>query len=229
MLAGKAKSKHSRNKDGGKHWYADRFQTILVQRNLLAVITFVSLLATVITSFSVMQLTPLKSVQPFLIKVDEQSGATTVVDPMKDNELSANQAIKRYFIMKYIRSRETYNVATYRNDYNIVRLLSERKLFETYKQLVSPNNEISPVNEYGRHSRRQVTLRSLTFIDDNNAQVRITISYDGKMAMQKRKENLIVWLTFDLVDMNLTAKERYVNPLGFQVTNYKVDEELSVQ
>lgn len=211
-----------------KNWYADRYQTILVQRNILAAITFVALLATLISSYSVAQLTPLKSVQPFVIQVDEKSGVTQVLDNSKDKKLMTNEAVKQYFIVKYIQARESYNDLIYKDNFNTTRVLSDSMIFAAYQKILSPDNAQSPVVKYARHSQRVVEFLSLTFVNDNAAQVRIRTHAEGRLAAEGVEKPVIyvIWITFEFANMDLTLKERYINPLGFRVTSYTIEEEL---
>src|SRR4051812_6802310 len=93
-----------------KNWYKDRYQSVLVQRKLLAVITVFSLLCTLGAVLDIARLTPQKSIEPFVIQVDQKSGITQTVDPLTVKELTANEAVNNFFIVTYIRSRESYNI-----------------------------------------------------------------------------------------------------------------------
>jgi len=39
-------------------------------------------------------------------------------------------------------------------------------------------------------------------------------------------QHKIVLIAFEYVKMSLTIEERYLNPLGFRVTDYRVDEDV---
>ena len=78
-----------------KNWYKDKYQFVLVQRNILAVISVVALFCSAIAVFAVMRLTPQKSVEPFVIQIDEKSGIVERVDPVTRTELTANEAIEQ--------------------------------------------------------------------------------------------------------------------------------------
>src|SRR5579872_6757164 len=103
-------SKQPQDKAGDKNWYKDRYQYVLVQRKLLTVITMLSLICTLALVLVMSQLTPLKTVEPFVIEVDQKSGITQTVDPQTVSELTANEAVNNFFVVQYIRSRESYSV-----------------------------------------------------------------------------------------------------------------------
>jgi type IV secretory pathway component VirB8 len=41
-----------------------------------------------------------------------------------------------------------------------------------------------------------------------------------------RDYHLIILMRYTFTDVNLTLAERYINPIGFRVTNYKIDQEI---
>src|SRR4051812_3531186 len=102
-------SKQPKEPVSDKNWYKDRYQYVLVQRKILTAITLLSLVCTLATVIVISQLTPLKSVEPFVIQIDQKSGITQTVDPLTATELTTNEAVNNFFLVQYIRSRESYN------------------------------------------------------------------------------------------------------------------------
>jgi type IV secretion system protein VirB8 len=209
-----------------KNWYKDRYQSVLVQRKLLTLITLVSLAVTLASVLVIAQLTPLKSVEPFVIQVDQKSGITQTVDPLTVKELTANEAINNFYIVQYIRAREAYNTIDLARNYNTVRVLSDGG--EVYRQFVmqaDPNNPQSSAARMGSTGTRVLKFKSISYLNPQLAQARVLIEErrgDGSVAQFHQ----IILLGFRYVKMSLTNEERYINPLGFQVTVYRVDEDV---
>jgi len=205
-----------------RNWYSDRYESIMVQRNLLLVLTCVMLVTILIGVFMVGQVTLSKSVEPFVIEVEQRSGITNVVNPLSRQDLLTNEALDTYFVMKYLRARETYSVTDYEYNYStIVRLLSTREVYQQFKKMLvdDPHN---PVVVYGNQVQTTLKVRSIQFLEGGKtAQVRFTV-VESKGA----KYDKIATLSFDFVQMEMAAEERFVNPLGFQVTGYRVDDEI---
>lgn len=209
-----------------KNWYKDRYQQVLVQRKLLTLITLMSLVCTLVTVLVIAQLTPLKSVEPFVIQVDQKSGITQTVDPLTVKELTANEAVNNYFIVQYIRSRETYNINDLRRNYNIVRIMSENtRVYGAFLSQADPNNPRSNAARLGTTGTRTVKFKSITYINPKLAQARILVeeASGGSNVMQSHK---IVLVAFEYIKLSLTNEERYINPLGFRITDYRVDEDV---
>lgn len=211
-----------------KNWYADRYQRVLVQRNLLALATLIALLVVLFSTFTISGLTPLKSVQPFLIQVDERSGMTQVVNPLTSNEIMASESLKQYFVVQYVRARESFDASLYQYNFEIVRLMSKPDIFKAYAKVFDPTNEESPIFKFGREYRRMVEFKTVTFLNESLAQARIVVTEEvpRKPAIVK---TYVVSVNFEFVTLELPLKDRYINPLGFQVVNYRIDEEFTAQ
>ncbi len=209
-----------------KNWYKDRYQYVLVQRKLLTVITLLSLFCTLAMVFVIARLTPLKSVEPFVIQVDQKSGITQTVDPLTVKELTANEAVNNFFIVQYIRSRESYSITDYARNYNIVRIMSEpTNVYSEFMHEQDPNNPKSNAARLGGSGVRTVKFKSISYLNPQLAQVRLLIEEkvgEGGYTQQHK----IALIAFEYIKMNLSNEERYINPLGFRVTDYRVDEDV---
>jgi len=209
-----------------RNWYKDRYQYVLVQRKLLTAITLLSLGCTLVTVACIAYLTPLKTVEPFVIQVDQKSGITQTVDPLMAKELTTNEAVNNFFIVQYIRSRESYSVIDYARNYNIVRIMSEpNKVYPAFIAEQEPNNPQSNAARLGSTGVRSVKFKSITYLNPQQAQARVIIEEkNGDVAAPPQHK--IVLVSFEYIKMNLSNEDRYVDPLGFRVKGYRVDEEV---
>lgn len=208
----------------GKNWYRDRYQRVLVQRKLLTVITLASLMCTMVMAIVIAQLTPLKTVEPFVIQVDQKSGITQTVDPLTVKELTANESVNNFFIVGYIRARETYDIHDLPHNYNVVRIMSERdRVYPDFVTQADPNNPRSNAARLGSSGLRTVKFKSITYLNPHLVQARVLI--EEKSGTAYNQYNKIILVGFEYIKLTLAEEERYINPLGFRVTEYRVDEE----
>ncbi|MFN7095745.1 MAG: VirB8/TrbF family protein, partial [Burkholderiales bacterium] len=56
------------------NWYADRYEHMLVQRNLLLLFVFLSFVIILVSVLVIRQVSLSKSVDPFVIEIEERSG-----------------------------------------------------------------------------------------------------------------------------------------------------------
>jgi type IV secretion system protein VirB8 len=209
-----------------KNWYKDRYQYVLVQRKLLAAFTILSLVCTLATVLVIANLTPLKTVEPFVIQVDQKTGITQTVDPLSVKELTANEAVNNFFIVQYVRARENYDSHNVAKNYDMVRIMSERgKVYPDFVQQADPNYPLSNAARMGATGVRTVKFKSITYLNPQLVQVRVLIEEKSETVgfMQLHK---IILLAFEYIKISLTTEERYVNPLGFRVVDYRIDEDI---
>lgn len=224
--------------DGSKHWYQDKYQHVLTQRNMLALIAVVALLAAMMATFAVMRLAPLKSVDPYLIQIDEKSGITQKVQPISRADYAADQAVDKYFTSLYLRMRESYNINVLRYNYNVVRLMSTADVFRKFRYLVDPANDDSFAKRLGATGLRDVKIRSIVYITNpadkkhkNEAtnskimQARITTTESTPNAPDK-ETYWVATVTFEYANLNLSQEEQLLNPLGYTVTSYQIQPEV---
>lgn len=223
-MLGKKKNTPDNDKPEVKNWYTDRYQVVVVWRNILAVITLISLGVSLVAVLAVRGLAPLKTVEPFVIQVDDKTGITQVVNPLSDQELMANEAVKNFFVIQYVRSRETYDVGNLEYDYNVVRVMSDPDfVYPQFLQERSQDNADSPTNRLQSYGTRRVKFKSISYINPNVAQVRLQIT--ERLGSNTTVMNKIALVTFEYTNLELTPEERNINPLGFIVTNYRLDED----
>lgn len=208
-----------------RNWYKDRYQAIMLQRRLFMIITIISMISTLMAMIVIAQITPLKGVEPFLIQVDSKSGITQMVNPLTVKEITGLESINSFFIVQYIRAREGYNVRDIANNYATVRVMSDfEKVYPAFKREANPGNPQSVAARMGGAGSRSVKFKSISYIKPNQAQVRLlieeTAANGGTLQYHK-----IASVVFEYVKLDLTNEERYINPLGFRVTEYRVDED----
>ncbi len=226
--------------DSSKHWYQDKYQHVLTQRNMLALIAVVALVAAMVSVLAVMRLAPLKSVDPYLIQIDEKTGITQRVIPVSREQYAADQSVDKYFTAVYLRMRESYNINVLRYNYNVVRLMSTYEVFRKFRDIVDPANDSSLAKHLGASGTRDVKIRSLVYITNPaDKKHKVSDAASTQKIMQARitttesapnspdKDSLwVATITFQYADLSLNQDEQLLNPLGYTVTSYQIQPEI---
>lgn len=231
-------NKKDEPKSEKKNWYNDRYQFVVVQRNILSLITLLALICSIAATFSISQLVPLKSVEPFVIQVDQKTGMTQVVDPLKARELTANESINQYFMVEYIRARETYLGSPDRNyyNYNLVRVLSDPSIFSKYQRDIVLSNPDSPGARLSGGTR-EIHVSSIKFLDrktlPSNEEsrrylIRALVTEKPSNGAPRNMQKLIL-MEFKYTELELSTEDRYLNPIGFRVLSYRIDDDTITQ
>lgn len=200
-----------------KSWYSNRYQIVVVQRNILLLFTAVSVVSVAIAVIFVKNIVSSKSLEPYVIEVEDKSGIPTVVSQKTVQEFSGDEMVKKYFINQYVQAATGYDPRTYKMDADKIRLFSTPQVFNEFKNRINPNL-------LGVDSKIEVRIKSIQFMDSANAQIRIArqILEQGKASS---KDELVI-MSFYFASLTLSSEERLINPLGFQVSRYQVTEEI---
>lgn len=205
-----------------RNWYEQRHDTVVVQRNILTLLLILSLVIVIVAVVAIAYVATSKSFDPFVIQIDQQTGTTEVVDPLTSKVLSGNEALDRYFIKRYVTARETYNPVDF-NTYakQVVRLLSNATVYSNYLGYIS-NTKTNPIILYGQGNTTYLTVRSWSKLKADTYVFRFALT---ETSGARTTRNKIAIINISYVAMELTEAEREINPVGFQVKGYKVDDD----
>lgn len=207
-----------------RNWYEERFDNIVVQRNLLLILLLILLCLSIVAVGTVAYVINSKRFDPFVIQIDDTTGMAKVVNPINSTVLGGNQALAQYFIKKYVIARETYNPVDFETEaMKTVRLLSANSIYWAFRGYLS-NNEVNPVTKYGQKNTTFLIVKSWSKLSDNKYILRFSIN---ETAGNKKVFNKIAVVEFNYLPMELTETERDINPIGFQVIGYRVDDDNS--
>ncbi|MBY0354686.1 MAG: type IV secretion system protein [Rickettsiales bacterium] len=213
-----------------KNWYQDKYQTVLVQRNVLALFTIICLLIALASSFAMQRMAPLKSVEPFIIQIDQKSGLTEVVEPISRDRLSAPEQLDDFFLWRYVTARETIDNLDLQFRWNTVLVLSSSRVFSQYaidSDLKNPESPAAQLAQIG--GVLNVENPTITHLSDPKrkvAQVRFNSRERSKNNPRGDLYNKIATIEYDYFKLELNRDQRLINPLGFQVLSYRVDDEV---
>lgn len=183
-------------------------------------------------------LLPLKERTPFLVMADAYTGTARVAkltSGLSGSNLSANKALNRANIAHYVVTRESYDHDLLRaRDWRQVFTMSAPAVANVYRQEYSPSNANSPIKLYGKSSSLRVNIISITptaegwFGKVGGASVRfqrvqVNRTNGAAQILDTRLATLLY--TYDEA-LPLSEEQRFDNPLGFQVTEYRVEREL---
>lgn len=193
-------------------------------------IAFLSIFISIISVTAVVFLTPLKSVEPYVIRVDNTTGMVDIITSVNQTEfVSDNEALDKYFTTSYVKIREGYFYNILQNDYTTVQIWSSPEVSSDYLKIYEGDN--SRVDILKNRTEIDIEINSVTLGNSNGmkmATIRFNQIYkDAKSRTITNKKAKIVTLAYDYSPQSLmTENERLINPLGFKVLTYRVDDEV---
>lgn len=181
-------------------------------------------------AIALMLLTPLKRVEPFLIRVDRTTGVVDVV-PIYTGRETLSESVTRYFLTHYISICERFNYATAESDYKECGAFQTPKENAAWYARWNPTNPHSPLNVHKDGSTVDVEVEAVSFFKRANgvtnlAQVRyLTIEHEGSGA-GARYEHWISTIEYAYAPPSVDHGVRLLNPLGFKVVSMTREPEV---
>lgn len=175
---------------------------------------------------------PLKTVEPYLIRVDNNSGYTEIVKPLSQVK-STEQIDDEYWLAAYVGFRESYNFSANAAMYHMVELMSHDETFAEYKNFqLSSKGYLSVL---GTNRQIRTEINNIDFLKRGDgagtAQVRITktvLDHNGVPDPQLKPATWIATVTFDYKNPVKKAGEQWENPHNFGVLDYTTSQVVGV-
>jgi type IV secretion system protein VirB8 len=217
-------TKFTKKDSSVKNWYQERYDNIVVQRNLLFLLLLFLVIFSIVSVGVIAYIVNAKKFDPFVIQIDDTTGMAQVVNPASSNLINGNDALAQYFIKKYVIARETYNPVDFDTEAKqIIRLLSTPRVYTSYRGYIR-NETINPQIKYGQKNTTYLILKSWSKLSDNKYIMRFSVNEtDGA----RKVYNKIAVVSFEYIAMELSEKDKEINPVGFQVIDYRVDDDNS--
>ena len=170
-------------------------------------------------------LIPLKSVTPYVLTVDRQTGAVEAATTVQSGRLSQNEAVIQAQLAGYVIARETFDATDLAEQYRRVQLMSSRPVAAAYIGQMAANNPDSPLRTLSKGDTVSIRIRSVSLINDGAALVRFSATRTAVGGGAGQASNFVSAISFGFSGKPLRQSDRYDNPLGFQVTRYRRDAE----
>lgn len=174
-------------------------------------------------------LTPLKRVEPFLIRVDNATGIVDVV-PTFDGHQNMPEAVTRFLLAHYVMTCERYLPATAEQDYTECGAFNGARRNQEWSSLWVASNPQSPLVRYRDGTVVKVQIQSISFFAratglSDLAQVRFIRSSVAGNAEQGALTRWIANVQFSYGEPPANPDTRRWNPLGFRVMEYHTEPE----
>ncbi|MDT6942454.1 type IV secretion system protein [Brucella pseudogrignonensis] len=207
----------------------DRWENEIVRKakRSKAVAWFVTIIFGLVALFALLalvMLVPLKSFEPVIVIVDKATGYIETKSGLtKAQNLTDSRAITQANVVRYIRTREGYDPYAIDANFGTAALLSTGDAARELQEQYSTANPKNPAKVYGKNKRVLVDVKSVTFPNSSTALVRFSTT--EKSDTDAITRHYIGVVRYRYTDEPATNEWRFENPLGFQVYNYRRDQE----
>ena len=207
----------------GATWEHDLARRNRNSRALAWIVAVVMTLVALGSLGTLAMVVPLKTYEPYMVVVDKTTGFVEVKRPVAEGPLSQDEAVTTFNVVRYIKARETYDPLALKDNFDLAELLATGDAAHTLNDLYTPGNPANPIKLYGNATRVSVSIKSVTFPNARTALVRF--STDTTSNADVTTSHWVALVRFRYTDAPMRNEWRFDNPLGFQVVEYRRDQE----
>ncbi len=188
------------------------------------VATIAGVIALLLT-IALVLLLPLKTVEPYTLLVDRQTGYVEELAPLERQTIAPDAALTRSFLVQYVIARESYDADSLQRDYRKVALWTEGDARQRYIRSMQASNPASPLAFLPSGSTLNTQITSVSSLSGNTSLVRFSTRRVDRGGRLQETLNWAAVISYRFSGAEMTAEDRLINPLGFQVTRYRRDAE----
>lgn len=207
----------------GASWEDDTHRSLRRSRTFAWMLTSVFGVIAILSLGALVLVLPLKQYEPYMVAVDKTTGYLEIARALKPGDLAGDEAVATANIVRYIRARETYDPRMIKSNFDLAQLLSTGVAASDLVSEFTPSNPKSKDKVYGTETQISVTVKSVSFLNKTTATVRFFT--EEKRQNSVRREHWVSVVKFRYTSTPMKNEYRFDNPLGFQVIEYRRDQE----
>lgn len=207
-----------------KGWETDRVLSAERSRRVAWFVAGTNTAVSMALGLALTALTPLHRIEPYVIRVDQSTGSVDAVSRLTQATRTESEAVNKYMVGKYVRAREEYSRELAPVNYKTVALMSASPVAQIYHEWFKPDNPQSPLRIYGAATNVGVRILNISFLANNIAAVRYEKTVRGNEGVSR--STWVATVTFRYSNAPMTEDDRLVNPIGFEVSDYRNDPEV---
>jgi len=169
---------------------------------------------------------PLKEVVPYTVLVDKQTGYVETARGVQLGNLAEDHAIVESMLAQYVLARETFDPADFAERYERVALWSLGPAREQYVGQYQSGSADSILGDLRPGTTVKVTVKNIELLTDGTARVRFEAQRRDINAQPVSTDWQTI-VSFRFTGQPMKNEDRLLNPLGFQVTGYRRDSEMT--
>jgi type IV secretion system protein VirB8 len=206
-------------------WGHDREDALKASRRTAWWVAAAALLVAVLLAIALVVLMPLKTVEPYTLLVDRQTGFVQALRPLDPETVSSDRALTQSFLVQYVIARESFDIDALQENYRKVALWSAERARSEYLSGVQGSNPESALARLPRTSVIETRVKSVSPVGRNVAMVRFETRRRDAGGQLGPPSAWVAMIRYRYSGEPMTLEDRMVNPLGFTVVRYRRDAE----
>jgi type IV secretion system protein VirB8 len=206
-------------------WAQDTHETLRRSRRTAWIIAGIAVGIAAIQAVALVVLVPLKQTMPYTITVDRETGYVQTTRGVNLGTLSETEAVAQSFVVQYVLARETFDAADYREQYRKTLAWSQGAAETEYLRDWDKTNPNGIQSRVSPNTRIQVTVKSVTILGPRSAMIRFDTERSEGGGMPGMRQPWVASVVYSFSNKPISEQDRYLNPLGFQISSYRRDAE----
>lgn len=213
----------------GESWAQDVQKTLRRSRDRTFIVAGAACFVAVLEAIALVALAPLKTVVPYTITVDRQTGAIETAQGIRPGALSQDMAVIQAFLAQYVLARETFDVTDLQANYQKIASWTDGAARDEYIQQMQRANPQSPINVNDAQTVVKIMIKNISLLSPTSALVRFDAERNNGASAPANRRAYAAVIAFRFTGEPMRSDDRFLNPLGFQVTAYRRDAETPEQ
>lgn len=206
-------------------WSEDQLKNLRTSRRTAWLVAGAACAVALCEAIALIVLTPLKTVEPYTLLVDRQTGFVQQLKPLDPQMISGDRALTQSFLVQYVIAREGFDINSLQNDYRKVALWSAGQARTNYLSAMQASSPESPLSRLPRSSLVDVQVKSVTAMGDDSAMVRFDTQRRDSGGRSHAPQSWVTIIRYTYSGEPLSLEDRMINPLGFKVSDYRKSAE----
>lgn len=206
-------------------WAEDQRTTLEKSRRTAWIVAGGACGIAVLEALALVFLTPLKTVEPYTLLVDKQTGFVQALQPLNAQRVAPDSALTQSFLVQYVIARESFDINALQANYRKVSLWSEGNARSLYVAGMQASNPDSPLARLPRSTIVETRVKSVSPLGGNRAMVRFETVRRDAGGRQLPGQPWVAVIAYRYSGEPMSLEDRFLNPLGFEATAYQRNPE----
>jgi len=209
-------------------WGRSREEALRASRMTAWRVAAAAAIVAVLLALALIVLMPLKTVEPYTLLVDRQTGFVQALRPLDPEQIAGDRALTQSFLVQYVIARESLDVDSLQEDYRKVALWSAERARSEYISGVQISNPESALARLPRSSVIETRVKSVSPVGRNVAMVRFETRRRDAGGQVGPAAAWVAMIRYRYSGEPMRIEDRFINPLGFEVLRYRRSPEAIV-
>lgn len=210
---------------GAESWAEDRQKQAASSKKIAWLVAGGACTIAVLEAIALAAVAPLKTVVPYTLLVDRQTGYVEALKPIERQTIAPDAALTRSFLAQYVLAREGFDIGSLRAEFRKVALWSAPDVRSAYVAATQAGSPTSPLTILPRNAVIEVAIKSVSSLGNDTSLVRFETRRADLAGQAEAPQSWAAVISYRYSGERMTVEDRLINPLGFVVTRYRKDAE----